>query len=46
MPKAEIAAIGQIAENRESVFTALNSSFLADGAHIVVPDGAIVETPD
>jgi Fe-S cluster assembly protein SufD len=44
-PKAEIAAICQIAENRESVFTALNSSFLADGAHIVVPDGAIVETP-
>jgi Fe-S cluster assembly protein SufD len=44
-PKTEVAAIGQIAADRDNAFTALNSCFLADGARIVVPDGTIVETP-
>ncbi len=37
--------ISQIASETDSPFTALNSSFLSDGACIIVPDGVVVETP-
>jgi Fe-S cluster assembly protein SufD len=43
--KAELAALGQIVRVNDSVFNALNTSLLDDGAYIIVPDGMIVEKP-
>lgn len=37
--------LGRIADDSESYFTALNTSFLDDGALISVPDGKVVEQP-
>jgi Fe-S cluster assembly protein SufD len=39
------ASLAKIADEDESFFTALNTSFLDDGALIVVPDGKVVEQP-
>jgi Fe-S cluster assembly protein SufD len=38
------ASLGQIAES-DSVFTALNTSFLNEGAFVEIPDGKVVEKP-
>jgi len=43
--KADIAPLAQIAGEKDSPFTALNTSFLSDGAHVVIPDGKVVEQP-
>ncbi len=42
---SDLAPLAQIAEMRDNPFTALNTSFLHDGAAIIVPDGAVVEKP-
>ena len=42
---ASAAPLGRLAAEEDSAFTALNSSFLIDGACVVVPDGMIVERP-
>ena len=39
------ASLAHLARDDESVFTALNTSFLSDGAFVVVPDGTVVEQP-
>jgi Fe-S cluster assembly protein SufD len=44
-PKADITALGQISSDKDNAFAALNTSFLNDGAYIIVPDGMIVEKP-
>ncbi len=41
--KADAAPLAQIAADKDSVFTALNTSFLCDGAYVVIPDGKVVE---
>ncbi|MBI3823710.1 MAG: Fe-S cluster assembly protein SufD [Planctomycetes bacterium] len=43
--KVDVPELGQIAAEKENVFTALNTSLLSDGAVIVVPDGKVVEYP-
>src|SRR6185295_15047308 len=41
---ASPASLGQIVDP-DSVFTALNTSFLDDGAVVEIPDGKVVERP-
>jgi Fe-S cluster assembly protein SufD len=43
--KAVAASLDQIASEKESVFTALNTSFLNDGALVVIPDGTAIDQP-
>ena len=43
--KSEIPQLAQLASDHDSVFTALNSSFLHDGAVVIIPDGAALEQP-
>jgi Fe-S cluster assembly protein SufD len=43
--KADVALLAQIAADKDSLFTALNTSFLCDGAYVVIPDGKVVEQP-
>ncbi len=43
--KIDAAPLAQIALDKESVFTALNTSLLKDGAYVIVPDGKVVEQP-
>jgi Fe-S cluster assembly protein SufD len=42
---AAVGGLGQVAAYQDDVFTALNTSFLSDGAFVVIPDGKIVGTP-
>ena len=41
----DLAALGQVAVDKDSTFTALNTSFLSDGAYVIVPDGKVLEQP-
>jgi Fe-S cluster assembly protein SufD len=41
----EFPLLAQIASDQDSVFTALNTSFLNEGAYVVIPDGKIIEEP-
>ena len=41
----DLPALGQIADESGNVFTALNSSLLADGALVVIPDGMVLDQP-
>jgi Fe-S cluster assembly protein SufD len=41
----DIPLVQRIATDKDSVFTALNTSFINDGAYLGVPDGTIVEQP-
>ena len=43
--RIELAMLGQIANVRDNFFTALNTSLVADGLYVVIPDGAALETP-
>ena len=43
--RGDLGPLGQIADFRDNVFTALNTVFLADGLYVNVPDGAALETP-
>jgi Fe-S cluster assembly protein SufD len=43
--KMDTASLAQIAADKESVFTALNTSFLNDGAYVIVPDNQVIEQP-
>lgn len=45
IPPTALPSLTQIASTKDNVFTALNSSFLHDGAFVVVPDGLVVEQP-
>jgi Fe-S cluster assembly protein SufD len=38
-------SLAHIAGYQDNVFTALNTSFLSDGAFVLVPDGKVVEQP-
>jgi Fe-S cluster assembly protein SufD len=42
---AEPSALAHIAADQDSVFTALNTSFLDDGAYLLVAEGAVIERP-
>jgi Fe-S cluster assembly protein SufD len=43
--QAETGALAQIAGDHDHVFTALNTSFLNDGAFVLVNEGAVIERP-
>jgi Fe-S cluster assembly protein SufD len=43
--KTDAIPLGQIALDRDNAFTALNTSFLNDGAYIAIHDGAVIESP-
>jgi len=41
----KLSQLARIASDRDSPFTCLNTSFLNDGAYVVVPDGNVIATP-
>src|SRR5262249_24350350 len=42
---SRLANVMGLADYKSQIFTALNTSFLHDGAYVVVPDGKVVEQP-
>ncbi|MSQ97030.1 MAG: Fe-S cluster assembly protein SufD [Gemmataceae bacterium] len=42
---ANVALLAQIAADKDNAFTAMNTSFLCDGAYVVISDGQVVEQP-
>ena len=43
--KADAASLSAFAGDKDNVFMALNTSFLSDGAYVVVPAGKVIEQP-
>jgi Fe-S cluster assembly protein SufD len=42
---AHLTRIGQLADYRDNVFTALNSGAIGDGAYVLIKDAAVIERP-